>query len=178
MKGKEKCELLKSIRRDIAEKNGIKLEIPECTHKGDCLGSCPRCEAEVKYLERQLDARKKRGIKPVLAGVSAGIIAVTASSCIPQPEENLQGDMQVYTDPGTTSLDTEIHITEGSLIAPKDTDSIQAEGSVNAHDTDSFPGEVTEELDTEVYVLDGDIAFVPEDEYGLAGIMALPDTEE
>ncbi len=190
MKGKEKCELLKSIRRDIAEKNGIKLEIPECTHKGDCLGSCPRCEAEVKYLERQLDARKKLGIKPVLAGISAGIIGITASSCIPQPPKQLMGDVPVYTDPDTTSPDIAVQTADGLITLPEDLESIQIEGSLHTPDTDSFPGEVTDAQDTELYVLDGDIAFnpddlildgdiafIPEDEPEIAGAMPLFEEE-
>lgn len=173
MKGKEKCELLKSIRREIAEKNGIKLEIPECTHKGDCLGSCPRCEAEVKYLEMQLEARKKRGFKPVLAGISAGLITLTASSCIYPGEEQLLGDIPApETSDTTTPEDTELHITEGSL---------------TYSGTENIPGEVTDEtivdvlegdiitFDPDELVLDGDIAFPLHEELELQGVMALPE---
>ena len=59
MKGKDKCKILKEIRARIAEENGIELAISECHHKGNCLGTCPKCEAEVRYLEREIEKRKR-----------------------------------------------------------------------------------------------------------------------
>ena len=53
-KGKQTCKILKEIRKQIAAENDIKLVIEECTYQGDCLGTCPKCEAEVRYLEREL----------------------------------------------------------------------------------------------------------------------------
>ena len=58
-KGKHTCKILKDIRRQIAQENDIRLIIEECTYKGDCLGTCPRCEAEVRYLEEQLRKRQR-----------------------------------------------------------------------------------------------------------------------
>ena len=46
---------------------------------GDCLGTCPKCEAEVRYLEQQLHQRQLLGKAVVLAGVSVGMF--TLSSC-------------------------------------------------------------------------------------------------
>ena len=53
-KGKQTCKILKEIRKQIAAENDIKLVIEECTYQGDCRGTCPKCEAEVRYLEREL----------------------------------------------------------------------------------------------------------------------------
>ena len=50
MNGKNKCKILKEIRREIAEANDIPLEIPECTYEGDCPGTCPQCEEELNCL--------------------------------------------------------------------------------------------------------------------------------
>ena len=58
MRGKEKCRILKQIRAEIAAQNDIDLVIEECTHKGECRGTCPRCESEVRYLERELEKRR------------------------------------------------------------------------------------------------------------------------
>ena len=55
--GKEKCELLKKIRQHIAEKYGLSYCPTECTHEGDCLGTCPKCDAELVDLQRQLDEK-------------------------------------------------------------------------------------------------------------------------
>ena len=83
MTGKQKCAILKEIRRDIAAKNDIAIRIEECTHKGECRGTCPRCESEVKILERALAEKKKRGIKTAVAGISAGLLAASLASCVP-----------------------------------------------------------------------------------------------
>lgn len=47
-KGKRTCKILKEIRRQIAEANDIEYVVEECQYKGDCLGTCPKCEAEVR----------------------------------------------------------------------------------------------------------------------------------
>ena len=66
-RGKQTCKILKEIRRQIAEANGIEFVTSECRYKGDCLGTCPKCEAEVHYLEQQLHARSLAGKAIALA---------------------------------------------------------------------------------------------------------------
>ncbi len=75
-RGKNTCKILKEIRRQIAEANDIELATSECRYKGDCLGTCPKCEAEVRYLELQLRKRQLAGKLVNLAGISAGAIAM------------------------------------------------------------------------------------------------------
>ena len=72
-KGKSTCKLLKSIRQQIADANGISYRPIECHHKGDCAGTCPACEEEIRYLERELKARKGNGFGMKVAGIAAGI---------------------------------------------------------------------------------------------------------
>lgn len=55
--GKQKCEILRRIRMDIAERYGLRYNLSECTHEGDCSGTCPKCDAELKDLQRQLESR-------------------------------------------------------------------------------------------------------------------------
>ena len=74
-KGKSTCKLLKSIRQQIADANGISYQPKECQHKGDCTGTCPACEAEIRYLERELKVRKGNGFGMKVAGIAAGICA-------------------------------------------------------------------------------------------------------
>ena len=76
-RGKQTCRILKEIRRRIAEANDIEFITSECTFKGDCLGTCPKCEAEVRYLEQQLRARSIAGKAVALAGISAGLILMS-----------------------------------------------------------------------------------------------------
>ena len=74
-KGKSTCQLLKDIRQQIADANGISYRPKECHHKGDCAGTCPACEEEIRYLERELKARKGNGFGMKVAGIAAGICA-------------------------------------------------------------------------------------------------------
>ena len=74
-KGKSTCKLLKDIRQQIADANGISYRPKECHHKGDCAGTCPACEEEIRYLERELKARKGNGFGMKVAGIAAGICA-------------------------------------------------------------------------------------------------------
>lgn len=85
-RGKYTCKILKEIRRQIAEANDIEFAISECRYKGDCLGTCPKCEAEVRYLEEQVRSRSLAGKAVALAGISAGMIFL--SGCSSESVEN------------------------------------------------------------------------------------------
>ena len=76
-KGKQICKELKSIRRTIADENGIALDIPDCTYSGACDGTCPRCEAELQYLEQALSLRIAMGKAVAVAGLALGLTAGT-----------------------------------------------------------------------------------------------------
>lgn len=93
--GKETCRILKELRHKIAEANDIALEISECRFKGDCTGTCPRCEAEVHYLERQLAARRHAGKAVRLAGLAAGAIIMSGCGNVSdsKPTETLLGEV-------------------------------------------------------------------------------------
>ena len=100
-RGKQTCKILKEIRRQIAEANGIELATSECRYKGDCLGTCPKCEAEVRYLEQQLRIRSLAGKAVALAGISAGMILMSGcsgTSSSNQSSETLQGEPVELTD--------------------------------------------------------------------------------
>lgn len=107
-RGKQTCKILKEIRRQIAEANGIELITSECRYKGDCLGTCPKCEAEVRYLEQQLRARSLAGKAMTIAGISAAslamLIPITAEAQkAPEPPACLMEDRPVTADTVTVS---------------------------------------------------------------------------
>ena len=77
-RGKRTCSVLKDIRQQIAKANEIKYEPHECHHEGPCAGTCPACEAEVKYLEQQLVIRRMLGKAVVLTGIAASMTSLTA----------------------------------------------------------------------------------------------------
>ena len=60
--GKQKCETLKTIRKQIAEQYGLCYNPTECTHEGNCSGTCPKCDAELQDLQRQLESRGIRNV--------------------------------------------------------------------------------------------------------------------
>ena len=80
MNGKNKCKILKEIRRQIAEQNDIEYVTSECQHKGDCKGTCPKCEAEVRYLEKELEKRQKLGRTVAVAGIAVAL-ALSSDGC-------------------------------------------------------------------------------------------------
>lgn len=85
-RGKQTCKILKEIRRQIAAENDIKLVVEECTYQGDCLGTCPKCEAEVRYLERELEKRQRMGKAAVVAGLSVGLLSTSQVVLAQQPD--------------------------------------------------------------------------------------------
>ena len=85
MNGKKKCKILKEIRRRIAEENDIAYVTSECKHQGNCLGTCPKCEAEVRSLEEQIEVRRRAGYAVALTGLALTLTAATAS-CVPSDD--------------------------------------------------------------------------------------------
>ena len=82
MKGKNKCKILKEIRQKIADENDIPYVTRECTYQGECLGTCPKCEAELRYLEQELEKRRSLGKTVAVAAVAAGL-SLSLAACVP-----------------------------------------------------------------------------------------------
>jgi len=80
MNGKHKCKILKDIRRQIAAENDIEYVTTDCQFQGECKGTCPKCEAEVRYLETELHKRRRAGKAVAVAGVAAAVL-MTATGC-------------------------------------------------------------------------------------------------
>jgi len=95
--GKNVCKVLKDIRRKVADDNEIPLEIRECTFEGDCKGTCPYCEAEVRYLERELQKRRALGKAVTVAGIA--LSSVMMSGCHP-----LRGEPLPPEEPSTDTI--------------------------------------------------------------------------
>ena len=111
--GKKICKELKAIRKKIADANGISYSPSKCNHRGDCAGTCPACDAELRYIERALSLRRLAGKAAVVTGLSVGLASL--SSChkiIPQPsgkmidpkEYRLEGDVMM--EDSTQSCDS------------------------------------------------------------------------
>lgn len=121
MSGKSKCKILKQIRQQIAAENDIEFITSECKFQGECSGTCPKCEAEVRYLEQELQKRRQAGKAVAVAGIAAALI-VSASGCI----ENRTGGAPLPppTENQTDILHGEIlppdDLLEGEMLPPED----------------------------------------------------------
>ena len=102
-RGKHTCKILKEIRQQIAQANGIEFTTSECHYKGDCLGTCPKCEAELHYLEQQLRAKSLAGKAVALAGISAASLAMimpvtSYAKTIKEPQSLMKERIPVMAD--------------------------------------------------------------------------------
>ena len=77
--GKNICQQLKAIRRQIAQENDIPLEIPTCTYQGPCAGTCHQCESEVSFLEKELAKRITLGKAATVAGIAVTLATPAAA---------------------------------------------------------------------------------------------------
>ncbi len=109
MKGKERCRILREIRQEIAKENDIELVTSECRHKGDCAGTCPKCESELRYLEKELEKRQKLGKAVAVAGLTVSV-ALTSAGCVDL--RRTAGDMQ----PDQLDGDIAIEQSKGELV--------------------------------------------------------------
>ncbi len=138
MQGKAKCNTLKAIRKDIAEKNEIEWSETECHHTGPCMGTCPKCEGEVRRLEAELEKKRSMGKTVAVAGVSAAVLA-TMTACTPMdvvdwvqnqlnPQVNggiemIQGEVPMETE---SDCETCVQELEGDVV-------IETDGTVNVN---------------------------------------------
>lgn len=128
MSGKNKCKILKEIRQRIANENDIPYVTRECHFKGNCSGTCPRCESELAYLESQLKLRAsmKKGV--TVAALCAGMALATAGcgstaadnpgtndlgGAVPYEEATVESSTEQF-DPDMTELSGEVPYPEES----------------------------------------------------------------
>lgn len=81
MSGKNKCKILKEIRKKIADENEIPFVTSECKYKGACKGTCPKCEAELVYLELELQKRQQAGKRIAVAGIATAAALLSMQAC-------------------------------------------------------------------------------------------------
>ena len=177
MTGKQKCKILKEIRRQIAAQNDIRFVIEECTHKGNCRGTCPKCEWEVRMLERELEKRRASGKKVALTGMSAGFLLTSCSpidtvkDLVSSVVSPLAGDMQAENTETYAELMGETVPEETETLAGEPVLEVE-EGEVDPEEIIEFDGVPMEE--TEDCVISGET----EEEYLIAGGILPAEFEE
>lgn len=76
--GKEICKNLREIRKYIAKEYDIELITQDCPFQGNCKGTCPKCEEELRYLEEEL---RKRNIKSATVKIMLGASLMGVGAC-------------------------------------------------------------------------------------------------
>ena len=164
MNGKSKCKILKDIRRQIAAENDIEFVTSECQYQGDCTGTCPKCESEVRYLEAELAKRKKAGKAIAVAGIAATLL-VGSTGC---------GLNDLFIDPHGGSVENQ---TDPTTDPTNNSEDMPGEIPPDAtRNTQELMGEplATEPPEETVPTLAGD---VPDPDDLLMGVMAPPETD-
>lgn len=169
MNGKDKCSILKQIRCKIARENNIPYHTTECKFEGECRGTCPKCEAELKYITSELEKIKKAGKQVAVAGIAAAMLATSAGGCARKPEREqiitpaADGDMQNDASCETDN-DTQENIKSdgGYTIEGEYADGEYFMHNIEENENENIPTEdeidIREEEPTSYIEIDGDIA--------------------
>ncbi len=130
--------MLREIRMKIASENDIPLVTEECTYKGECKGTCPKCESELSYLEGQLEKRRSLGLRVTVSAVALGLVTSAAGCTGPEPvkfvTEGMVENPVSYTEDDTRCAEP----LEGEIAEPQTEAPETLEGDVAY-----FPGEET-----------------------------------
>lgn len=174
MTHKEKCKKMKSIRKSIADRLGIDLHQTECTYKGECKGTCPRCAQEEKTLNKALLKNTA-----AVAGLAMSTIAITSCGSVEDRTTESKINSKEYIENGTSEENGTTTVTtqsfEGDVVVegmetldPNCTVTITSEepisGDIDSTSEPPLEGEPvydpSTEITTEDYGLDGDIAMI------------------
>ncbi len=182
MRGKNKCKILKEIRQKIADENDIPYVTRECTYQGECSGTCPKCEAELRYLEQQLEKRQRLGKRVTVAALAASLMTglVGCPEGNPTAKRNeLVGDVPfVESTAPSTACDTEG--TEKPGVIEQTEETAEVVGEV-AYDPETWDTDVTAgvpPLPDEYEELEGDVAYVDPDEIEIETTMGMIAADE
>lgn len=165
-KGKRTCKILKEIRQEIARANDISLVTSECRYQGDCAGTCPKCEAEVAYLEQQLNLRRMAGKTVMLTGLAAGALMLgschgggekTTSATTSTTESAMKTAGAVDMDPENAGKSPSVFRAILGLEDGEEIGQWQGEVTPDGHDLNEDGNTVPERLEGEVpYIPDED----------------------
>ena len=157
MQGKSKCKILKQIRQAIADENDIPFVTRECTHQGQCSGTCPKCEQELRYLEQQLAQRQSLGKRVTVAALAAGLLASLTGCPAPQTPE-ASSESTVLVTENTRQTEEDLYQVVG--IVPYTEEATELDGELPEPSTDAeIPPQPTEEP----FELAGDVAYIPDE---------------
>jgi len=119
MTHKEKCSVLKRMRKTIADKLGIDLHQTECTYQGECSGTCPKCAHEESVLNKAILGGAIVASSVMLCACDLGTVSIEGGGKNVKEDDNgggkdYSGDIQVV---GEEEADPDL-IVDGEEEAP------------------------------------------------------------
>lgn len=154
---KEKCKVLKQVRKKMADALDIDLHQTECTYEGACSGTCPKCKQEEEMLNRAL-------LKRTAMVASVGMLSVGLSGC----QTITEGALPIFENMSGGGVTDEIEIMgDMEYIPPEE---LEGEDEYDPFEDDETIGifdsseNNIEDTSTEMFELEGDIVYIPEEE--------------
>ena len=152
---KEKCKVLKQVRKKMADSLNIDLHQTECTYEGACSGTCPKCKQEEEMLNRAL-------LKRTAMVASVGMLSVGLAGCQTITEGVVRPVISNLSGGGTSE-----EIMGGmEYIPPEEFEFEEEYSSLDDETIDLWDSSenIVEDTSTEMFELTGDIAYVSEEE--------------
>ena len=142
----------------IAEQNNIPLEDSECHYEGDCAGTCPKCDAEVRFLENALRKSKQLGKVVTLSGAAWAFSACGNHTPVEMPFDDTvdSADVMMQND----SVDTDTVKTEAASFP--DVDLPIVGGDFVIEEIDNPDSAVQPPADEEIHEGDVDVRTLPQ----------------
>ena len=118
-RGKRICNILKELRKRIADANGIRYEIEECPHTGPCPGTCPKCEQELEDLLDKLHWLEQDGGKLKLRDLmTEEELRMFLSNSPSQVQDREDEPLQLAGIPVLPEEDEHVHRLQGKVCRP------------------------------------------------------------
>lgn len=150
-KNKAKCDILKKIRKNIADKLSIELHQKECTFEGTCTGTCPKCKQEEDILNREIS--KRMGALTIGAVMGLSMAGCTLPNKYP---DNISGLMELpYVEPSENENPSETSSNPNFIPLPSNLDDVDWQGGITYN-----PNECIEEFEP----LAGDVVYIEDNE--------------
>ena len=163
---------MKEIRQEIARANDIDLVTSECRYQGDCKGTCPKCEAEVAYLEQQLHQRHLAGKTVMLGGIAAGMLTLSGCKGGETTTPTATNNGTETTTTTTCSTETGTGIWASILGIESQVNPNEGRGQLQGEVDSGYDPEPDPDLRLEGEVLrplEGDVPYTPPEDEELAG---------
>lgn len=154
MTGKERCEFLRNIRKNIAEMNDLDYTPSVCTHEGWCPGFCPVCDREAADLMRQLERKEAAGCQIHIDVESIKALDAMAKDSFNEDDDD---DPEILKTPGIVAAPNPERFYMGETASPFAKDPEEVKSEYENRSDESLELEVT--MDDVIEVCKGCLRF-------------------